>query len=90
VTEGHKTRRLPVLEVTLRRLANDAMRGDHKAIKFLLSMLDRYGASPETKVQLQELLAEDRQILDQYLRTPATSETKTNADPKAKEPSDDA
>src|SRR5690606_26810715 len=34
VTEGQKKRRLSVLEVALRRLANDAMRGDLKAMKF--------------------------------------------------------
>lgn len=72
VTESGKTRWIPALEVMLRRLANDAMRSDQKAIKLLLSLVDRYGESPETKVQLREMLAEDEAILAQYLREPAS------------------
>jgi len=67
VTEGSKTRRFGVLEVILRRLANDAMRSDHKAIKLFLTLLDRYADSPESAVQLRELLAEDQEILKRYL-----------------------
>lgn len=73
VTEGTKTRRLPVLEVIIRRLANDAMRSDPRAIKLLLSLLDRYAESPEAALQLHELLAEDQTILTQYLRDPDNS-----------------
>src|SRR5271157_5882967 len=36
VTENGKTRRMPALEVMLRRLVNDSMRGDGKAMKMLL------------------------------------------------------
>jgi Family of unknown function (DUF5681) len=71
VTEGGKTRRIPVLEVMLRRLANDAMRSDQRAIKLLLSLVDRYAESPETALQLRQMLAEDEAILSQYLREPA-------------------
>jgi Family of unknown function (DUF5681) len=71
VTENGKTRRIPALEVMLRRLANDAMRSDQKAIKFLLSLVDRYAESPETTLQFREILAEDEAILAQYLREPA-------------------
>ena len=42
VTEGGKTRRIPALEVIIRRLTNDAMRSDPRAIKLLLSLLDRH------------------------------------------------
>lgn len=73
VTENGRTRRLPALEIMLRRLANDAMRGEQRAIKFLLSLLDHYGASPQTKLQLGEMLAEDAEILAQYLQEPAAS-----------------
>jgi hypothetical protein len=72
VTEGGKTRRIPALEVMLRRLANDAMRADQKAIKFLLSLVDRFGESPETSLRLREILAEDEAILAQYLRQPSS------------------
>jgi hypothetical protein len=42
VTENGKTRRIPALEVMLRRLANDAMRSDPNAIRLLLPLIDRY------------------------------------------------
>jgi hypothetical protein len=71
VTENGKTRRIPALEVMLRRLANDAMRNDQRAIKLLLSLVDRYAESPETARQFREMLAEDEAILAQYLREPA-------------------
>lgn len=71
VTEGDKTRRIPALEVIIRRLANDAMRSDPRAIKLLLSLLDRYGESPETKVKLGEILTEDSAILAEYLQDTA-------------------
>jgi hypothetical protein len=71
VTESGKTRRIPALEVIIRRLANDAMRSDPRAIKLLLSLVDRYGESSETKVKLGEILAEDATILSEYLRDSA-------------------
>jgi hypothetical protein len=58
---------LSALEVMFRRLVNDAMRGDPKAMKLLLSLFDRYEESSETALQLRELLPEDRAILAQYL-----------------------
>jgi Family of unknown function (DUF5681) len=67
VTEGGKTRKLPAIEVMFRRLANDAMRSDQKAIKLLLSLVDRYSESPEAKIELNEMLAEDEEILARYL-----------------------
>jgi hypothetical protein len=70
VTENGRTRRIPVLEVMFRRLANDAMRSDQRAIKLLLSLVDRYAESSETALQLREMLAEDEAILAQYLREP--------------------
>ncbi|MDR6305378.1 hypothetical protein GGQ85_003100 [Nitrobacter vulgaris] len=67
VTENGRTRRLPALEVILRRLANDAMRSEPRALKLLLALYDRYGESPETDVRLNEILAEDREILSNFL-----------------------
>jgi Family of unknown function (DUF5681) len=49
VTENGKTRRIPALEVMLRRLANDAMRSDPNARRLLLSLIDRYSDSPDAK-----------------------------------------
>lgn len=86
VTEGAKTRRIPVLEVMLRRLANAAMKGDQKAIRLLLSLVDHYAESPETAIQFRELLAEDAEILGQYLRESVSSAPP----PPSTEASDDA
>src|ERR1700761_2131104 len=68
VTEGGKTRRLPALEVMLRRLANDAMRSQPVALKLMLSLFDRYGESPEAGIRLDEVLAEDKAILANFLK----------------------
>ena len=70
VTENGRTRRIAVLEVALRRLANDAMRGDPKAFKLFLMLIERYSDSPETAIRLGELLAEDQAILEHYLQKP--------------------
>jgi hypothetical protein len=67
VTDNGRTRRVSTLEVMLRRLVNDAMRGDGRALKLLLSLIDRYGASNEATVNLAAMQAEDREILAQYL-----------------------
>ena len=70
VTENGKTRRLPALEVMLRRLANDAMRNEPVALKLMLSLFDRYGESPEAGIRLDDVLAEDRAILANFLKEP--------------------
>jgi hypothetical protein len=66
VTENGKTRRIPTLEVILRRLANDAMRSNAAAVKLLISLADRCADPPEA-ARLDDLLAEDRAILARYL-----------------------
>ena len=77
VTENGKTRRMPALEVMLRRLVNDAMRGETNAMKLLISFVDRYADTAETKVQLGELLAEDRRILPNFFRSRRSLSRKT-------------
>jgi Family of unknown function (DUF5681) len=89
VTENGKTRRLPALEVLLRRLVNNAMRGDAKALKLMVSFLDRYAETTEAKVQLNDLLAEDREILTQYLPE-ATEPVGTAAEKADGEPTEPA
>jgi hypothetical protein len=71
VTENGKTRRLPAIEVMLLRLVNDAMRSDQSAVKLLLSLIDRYAGSAESTIKLRDMLAEDEEILAQYLREPS-------------------
>jgi hypothetical protein len=58
---------LPALLVMLRRLANDGMRGDKKAVQFLLTLVERYGDSSQAMPKLHELLEEDAEILARYL-----------------------
>jgi hypothetical protein len=70
VTEGGKTRRVPAIEGMLRRLVNDALRGDAGAVKLLLSLAERYGDSPEATIKLADMLREDQEILAQYLQQP--------------------
>lgn len=67
VSEHGKTRRIPTLEVILRRLASDAMRSDPAAVKLLISLVDRYADSSVTAPRLNDLLAEDMAILARYL-----------------------
>src|SRR6202051_4867507 len=63
VTENGRTRRVPVFEVILRRLANDAMRNEPRAVKLMLSLVDRYADTSETTEPIEDELAEDREIL---------------------------
>lgn len=81
VTENGRTRRLPALEVILRRLANDAIRSEPRALKLLLALYDRYGESPETDLRLDEILAEDREILSNFLNKPSST---TNVQAKSR------
>jgi hypothetical protein len=67
VTEKGKTRHLSVIEVTLRQLAAAAMKGDTKALNLLLSLVERHRDSPETVLEVEALLAEDRAILAHFL-----------------------
>jgi hypothetical protein len=90
VTENGKTRRIPALEVMLRRLVNDAMRSDPRAMKLLLALIDRYSDSPETVLRLGDVLAEDREILAQYLQGPAGLATEAEGKPDSAEGGDDA
>jgi Family of unknown function (DUF5681) len=89
VTDYGKTRRIPALEVMLRRLVNDAMRSDPRAVKLLLSLVDRYAESPETTLRLGDVLAEDQEILAQYLQEPAGLGQEADGKPDDEERGDD-
>ena len=73
VTEHGTTRRIPALEVMLRRLTNDAMRGDVRGLKLLLSLIERYAQSPQAEHRIADLLAEDLTILARYQQDPGSS-----------------
>jgi hypothetical protein len=72
VTEHGTTRRIPPLEVMLRRLTNYAMRGDVGPLKLLLSLIERYAQSPQTEHRIADLLTEDLKILARYQHTPGS------------------
>ena len=73
----------------LRQLVNDAMRGDPRAMKLLLSLIDRYGDSPEAALRLGDVLAEDQKILAQYLQEPAGPSPEAAWKPDDEERGDD-
>jgi Family of unknown function (DUF5681) len=82
VSENGKTRRIPTLEVILRRLANDAMRGNQRALKLLMEFLHRYGAEVEGTVRTEEVTSEDLEILSDYLEKTRSSDSDSNDSPK--------
>jgi hypothetical protein len=67
VTENGRIRKVAVIEVMIRRLVNDAMRSDPRALKLLLSMADRVQTSGEAAPDLGAMMAEDTAILEHYL-----------------------
>jgi hypothetical protein len=79
VTENGRTRRLPALEVMLRRLAADAMRNQPIALKLMLSLVDRYGDAAEAALSVDEILSEDQAILARYLAKPEKQTAKKAA-----------
>lgn len=74
VTENGRTRKLPALEVMLRRLALDALRSEPKALKLMLSLVDRYADTSEASLPIDDILEEDRTIIAKYL-TPSAPQT---------------
>ena len=78
VTEHGRTRRVSRLEVMLLQLANDATRGDPRALKLILDVADRYGRQAEGSVQSEDMTSEDLEILADYLQ---------RADPPNNDPS---
>jgi hypothetical protein len=67
VTDNGRTRKLTTFEVVLRRLANDAMRGEASAIKLWLALAERYLISSGSPVEVRDLATEDLRILAEYL-----------------------
>jgi hypothetical protein len=67
VTENGKTRRLPVVDVVIRRLINGAMRAEAPAVKLLFGLIAQYGQGANEGPSSRELSAEDQAILASYL-----------------------
>jgi hypothetical protein len=81
VTEHGWTRRISRLDVMLRQLANDAMRGDQRALKLLMEFLHRYGAEVEGTIRSEEITSEDLDILADYLRKTGPSDSDPEISP---------
>jgi hypothetical protein len=79
VTESGRTRRLPRLDVMLHRLSNDAMRGDQRALKHILEFVHRYSPAGEGTVRSQEMTSDDLEILTDYLRKTASSNSEDSS-----------
>ena len=88
VTEQGRTRRISRLDVMLRQLTNDAMRGDQRALKLLMEFLHRYGAEIEATVRSEEITSEDLEILSDYLRKTGSSNSDPDVSPKEGEDDD--
>ena len=87
VTEQGRTRRISRLDVMLRQLGNDAMRGDKRAFKLLMEFFDRYDVAVEGTVGSEEMASEDLQILSDYLGKAGSSNS--DADSGVTEGEDD-
>lgn len=85
VTEQGRTRRISRLDVMLRQLTNDAMRGDQRALKLLMEFLHRYGAEVEGTVRSEDITSEDLEILSDYLRKTGSSNSDPDLSPKGEE-----
>jgi hypothetical protein len=69
ITENGRTRRVSTLEGMMHWLRSAALRGDKAALKMLLPLLERYAEPAEGVARLEDLLAEDLEILARYART---------------------
>jgi uncharacterized protein DUF5681 len=87
VTENGRTRRMPALEVMLRRLTNAALQDDQPARKLLFDLMERYADLTETTVapNRNDVLAEDQEILERYLKKPSSPAPDQTEDPDNKE-----
>ena len=69
VHENGRERRIRLQDAIIQGLVNDAARRNHNALRPLFSLLDRYGQSGETAINLGELTADDSAIIERYIST---------------------
>ena len=65
VRERGRVRKITVLEATLLRFTEDALKGNTKTAAFLFN---RYAGTPEESRAADELNDDDRQVLDAFVR----------------------
>lgn len=68
ITEGGKTRRLPIQEVILRNLANKAAKGDLKAAAFVFNLLSSSEHADTDTIDQGSLSPDDQAMFDKVLR----------------------
>ncbi len=71
IRENGREQRIPKLELVMKRLVNDAIQGNYPAVRLLIDMLKvAEESSDQGRVDrtIEELNAEDREILARYLR----------------------
>ena len=88
VAEHGRTRWITRLDVMLRQLTNDAMRGDQRALKLLMEFLHRYGAEVEGTVGAEEITSEDLEILSDYRRKTGSSNSDPEVSPNERDEDD--
>ena len=81
VTENGKTRRVAAVEAMMRRLRNDALRGDPKAIRLSIELIRRRSDTHESAVPLKGMLAEDQEILAKYFPKTGPAKKEDGGDP---------
>jgi hypothetical protein len=89
IAESGRTRRISRMQLILLRLANDAARGDPRAIKLALELNDRYGQPSPVSVEAEKLSVDDLEILAAYSKQWQASDVGLNQDQKDAEGSDD-
>jgi len=67
VHENGRQRRIRLQDAILQGLVNDAARRNHNALRLLFSLLERYGQSSDTAINLGELTVDDSAIIERYV-----------------------
>jgi Family of unknown function (DUF5681) len=88
VTEQGRSRRISRFDVMLLQQSNEAMRGDQRAFRLLMDFHHRYGPEAEGAVRSEEITSEDLEILSDYLRKTASSNSDPDVSPKEGEDDD--
>ncbi|AML51913.1 DUF5681 domain-containing protein [Falsihalocynthiibacter arcticus] len=68
ITEGGKTKKIPVQEVILRSLANKAAKGDLKAAAFVLNLMNSPEYADTDAIDQTSLSSDDQAMLDEMMR----------------------
>ncbi len=67
ITEGDRTKRIPVMEVILRNTANKAAKGDLRAVSFVINLLNSAPAAGSETLDTAALSEEDQALFEQAM-----------------------